>query len=197
LVNRGGWAKMPRMKEDSAIEDWFANLAGKISQATGSFWTFSAALAIVLVWAATGPIFHFSETWQLVINTGTTIITFLMVFIIQHAQNKDMRAVQIKLNELIAAVEGASNRLIDVEDLSDRELEHLYARFQTLAKSAQKLSQGAKLTIDSSDPDGEPSAAARHPDSQGHGHGHAESAAEKKPVSTKPEARHRKKRRDS
>jgi len=187
---------MPRMKEDSAIEDWFANLAGKISQATGSFWTFSAAFAIVLVWAATGPIFHFSETWQLVINTGTTIITFLMVFIIQHAQNKDMRAVQIKLNELIAAVEGASNRLIDVEDLSDRELEHLYARFQTLAKSAQKLSQGAKLTIDSSDPDGEPSAA-RRDDAPGPGHGHVESAAEKKPVSTKPEARHRKKRRDS
>jgi low affinity Fe/Cu permease len=136
------------MKDDSAIEELFAKLAGKISQATGSFWTFSAALLVVLVWAATGPIFHYSETWQLVINTGTTIVTFLMVFVIQHAQNKDMRAVQLKLNELIAAVEGASNRLIDVEDLSDRELEHLYARFQTLAKTAQKVSHGAKLTIE-------------------------------------------------
>jgi low affinity Fe/Cu permease len=176
------------MKDDSPVEEWFANLAGKISQATGSFWTFSIALLVVLVWAATGPIFHYSETWQLVINTGTTIVTFLMVFIIQHAQNKDMRAVQLKLNELIAAVEGASNRLIDVEDLTDRELEHLYTRFQTLAKTAQKVSQGAKLTIDSSDDgkDGPPPSS-----SNGHGHGHAESEADKKPVSVKPEAKHR------
>ena len=183
---------MPRMKEDSGIEDVFAHVAGKISQATGSFWTFSAALAVVLVWAATGPIFHYSETWQLVINTGTTIVTFLMVFVIQHAQNKDMRAVQLKLNELIAAVEGASNRLIDVEDLSDRELEHLYARFQVLAKTAQKVSHGAKLTIDS-DPDGvlDAQSQAAHP------HDHAESESEKQPVSTKPEARDRKKTRDS
>jgi low affinity Fe/Cu permease len=142
---------MPRMKDDSKVEEIFASLAGKISQATGSFWTFSVALLVVLVWAATGPIFHYSETWQLVINTGTTIVTFLMVFVIQHAQNKDMRAVQLKLNELIAAVEGASNRLIDVEDLTDHELAHLYDRFQTLARSAQKLHQGAKLTIDSDD----------------------------------------------
>jgi low affinity Fe/Cu permease len=181
------------MKEDSRIEEWFANLAGKISQATGSFWTFSIALAIVLAWAATGPLFDYSQTWQLVINTGTTIITFLMVFVIQHAQNKDMRAVQLKLNELIAAIEGASNRLIDVEDLSDRELEHLYARFQCLARDAQKVSHGAKLTIDSSDPDGEQQAQAHpHPP-----HDHAESASEKQPVNAKPEARHRKKRRNS
>jgi low affinity Fe/Cu permease len=186
-VSRVAWAKMRRM-QDSRIEEWFANLAGKISQATGSFWTFSIALAVVLAWAATGPIFHYSETWQLVINTGTTIVTFLMVFIIQHAQNKDMRAVQLKLNELIAAVEGASNRLIDVEDLSDRELEHLYARFQTLAKTAQKVSHGAKLTIDSSDPDGE---------SHERPHDHAESESNKKPVSTKSEAGHRNKRHDS
>jgi low affinity Fe/Cu permease len=184
---------MRRMKEDSRIEEWFASLAAKISQATGSFWTFSIALAIVLAWAATGPIFHYSETWQLVINTGTTIITFLMVFVIQHAQNKDMRAVQLKLNELIAAVEGASNRLIDVEDLSDRELEHLYARFQCLARDAQKVSHGAKLTIDSSDPDGEQAA---DPDPTRR-HDHAESASEKHPVTPKPEARHRKKRRNS
>jgi low affinity Fe/Cu permease len=176
---------MARMKDDSRVEELFANLAGKISQATGSFWTFSAALAIVLVWAATGPLFQFSETWQLVINTGTTIVTFLMVFIIQHAQNKDMRAVQLKLNELIAAVEGASNRLIDVEDLNDRELEHLYGRFQTLAKTAQKLSQGAKLSIDSSE-DGAPLPG------QSEGHGHAELEHEKKPVSVKLEAKSRK-----
>jgi hypothetical protein len=99
-----------------------------------------------------------------------------------------MRAVQLKLNELIAAVEGASNRLIDVEDLSDRELEHLYARFQTLAKTAQKVSHGAKLTIDDSDPDSQTSAA--KPEKP---HDHAESEADKQPVSSKAEARKRSK----
>ena len=180
---------MPRMKDDSAVEELFANIAGKISQATGSFWTFSVALGVVLAWAATGPIFHYSETWQLVINTGTTIVTFLMVFVIQHAQNKDMRAVQLKLNELIAAVEGASNRLIDVEDLTDRELAHLYSRFQTLAKTAQKVSHGAKLTIDSSDDEVE--------ERVGDKPQHAESERDKRPVSVKPEARNRKKPRNS
>ncbi len=177
---------MPRMKDDSPLEDVFATLAGKVSQAAGSFWTFSLALLAVLAWAATGPLFDYSERWQLIINTGTTIVTFLMVFVIQHAQNKDMRAVQLKLNELIAAVEGASNRLIDVEDLSDRELAHLYTRFKNLAKTAQKLSHGAKLTIDSSDDDIE-----------GDGHDHAETEDDKKPVSVKPEAANRKKRRKS
>jgi low affinity Fe/Cu permease len=180
------------MKEASAIEELFAKLAAKTSQATGSFWTFSAALLVVLVWAATGPVFRYSERWQLVINTVTTIVTFLMVFVIQHAQNKDMRAVQLKLNELIAAVEGASNRLIDVEDLSDRELEHLYARFQVLAKSAQKVSHGAKLTIDDSDPDSQTAAAAI----PAKPHDHAESEADKRPVSAKAEARHRKRKHD-
>lgn len=165
------------MKDDSAIEELFAKVAAKISQATGSFWTFSAAALVVLVWAATGPFFHYSETWQLVINTGTTIVTFLMVFVIQHAQNKDMRAVQLKLNELIAAVEGASNRLIDVEDLSDRELDHLYTRFQTLANTAQKLSHGAKLTIDNSDDDAEPP------------HDHAHSERDKRHITSKPESK--------
>jgi len=183
---------MPRMKDASAVEEVFAKLANKISQATGSFWTFAAALLVVLAWAATGPIFHYSETWQLVINTGTTIVTFLMVFVIQHAQNKDMRAVQLKLNELIAAVEGASNRLIDVEDLTDRELEHLYSRFQTLAKTAQKVSHGAKLSIDS-DPDAEAPSDAPPP---GNDHGHAHNEAEKQPVHSKAESKaHSKKRR--
>jgi low affinity Fe/Cu permease len=168
------------MKDDSAVEDVFAKVAGKTSQAAGSVWAFSAALLIVLAWASTGPLFGYSETWQLVINTGTTIVTFLMVFVIQHAQNKDMRAVQLKLNELIAAVEGASNRLIDVEDLSDRELEHLYTRFQTLAETAQKVSHGAKLTIDSSDPGNEESETKPE---------HAHSEADKKPVSSKQEAK--------
>jgi low affinity Fe/Cu permease len=189
---------MRRMRDENAVEEVFAKLAGKISLATGSFWTFALALLVVIVWAATGPFFHYSETWQLVINTGTTIITFLMVFIIQHAQNKDMRAVQLKLNELLAAVEGASNRLIDVEDLTDRELEHLYTRFQHLARSAQHLSHGAKLTIDSSDDEedeDEDEDDETEDKDPGHGHGHVESEADKKPVSVKPEARHRKRRK--
>jgi low affinity Fe/Cu permease len=180
---------MRRMDDESRTEELFARLAGKISQATGSFWTFSIALGVVLVWGATGPLFHYSQTWQLVINTGTTIITFLMVFIIQHAQNKDMRAVQLKLNELIAAVEGASNRLIDVEDLTDHELDHLYQRFQHLSQTAQKLHRGAKLTIDSDSPESSrPS---------GTDHDHAETEADKRPPAVKPEARSRKKRRPS
>src|SRR5688572_22033934 len=166
------------MKDATPVEELFARLASKASQATGSFWTFALALLVVLVWAAMGPFVGYSERWQLVINTVTTIVTFLMVFIIQHAQNKDMRAVQLKLNELIAAVEGASNRLIDVEDLSDRELEHLYARFQHLAKTAQKVSHGAKLSIED------------EPDSQ-RAPRHAESEADKKPVKSKQESRQR------
>jgi low affinity Fe/Cu permease len=136
------------MKVKEAIEDRFARLAAATSIATGSFWAFGMALVVILAWVALGPIFHFSEAWQLVVNTGTTIVTFLMVFVIQHAQNKEMRAVQLKLSELIAAVEGASNRLIDVEELSERELEHLYRRYRHLAATAAKLTMGARTTIE-------------------------------------------------
>lgn len=130
------------------IEDAFAMLASKVASATGSFWAFGFACLVILVWAATGPLFDYSDKWQLVINTGTTIVTFLMVFVIQHAANKETRALQFKLNELIAASEGASNRLIDVEDLTDRELEHLYKRFRSLARNAGLLEPGAKTTVD-------------------------------------------------
>jgi len=105
---------------------------------TGSTFAFLAAVLVIVVWVVTGPIFHFSDTWQLVINTGTTIVTFLMVFLIQRAQNKDALAVQIKLNELIAAVEGASNRLIDAEDLSEEELRTLEKHFARLSEMATK-----------------------------------------------------------
>ena len=106
------------------------------TELTGSTWAFGVAAAIVLVWGATGPLFGYSDTWQLVINTGTTIVTFLMVFLIQRSQNKESRAVQLKLNEIVAALEGASNRLIDVESLSERDLDVLrthYARLGELA----------------------------------------------------------------
>jgi low affinity Fe/Cu permease len=130
------------------VEGVFATVANRASQATGSFWAFALALLVVVVWVVTGPLFGFSDTWQLVINTGTTIVTFLMVFLIQHAQNKETRALQLKLNELIAAVRGASNRLIDVEDLSDAELEHLYKRYRHLAKTAERLEPGTHMSID-------------------------------------------------
>ena len=105
---------------------------------TGSTPAFLTACAVIIIWLATGPIFHFSDTWQLVINTGTTIITFLMVFLIQRAQNKDTLAVQLKLNEIVAALEGASNRLISIEDLSEDELKVLHSHYQTLAEMAKK-----------------------------------------------------------
>jgi low affinity Fe/Cu permease len=101
---------------------------------SGSSWAFIVALGVIVGWAATGPIFHYSDTWQLVINTGTTIVTFLMVFLIQRAQNKESLAVQLKLDEIVASLEGASNRLIDVEDLSEEEVENLRKHYQQLGK---------------------------------------------------------------
>src|SRR5262245_25735291 len=108
----------------------------KVTAWTGSSWAFAIASLIILAWVAPGPIFHFSDTWQLVINTGTTVVTFLMVFLIQRAQNKDSLAIQLKLNELVAAVTGASNRLIDVEDLSEAELQRLRTFYRRLAEMA-------------------------------------------------------------
>src|SRR5919199_5773820 len=113
----------------------FSHLATKW---TGSSWAFIIALAIIIVWAVTGPIFKFSDTWQLVINTGTTIVTFLMVFLIQRTQNKDSLAIHLKLNEIVAALEGASNRLIDVEDLSEKDVELLHKHYAELAQLAKK-----------------------------------------------------------
>jgi low affinity Fe/Cu permease len=115
-----------------------------VTRWTGGTSAFIAALAVIVVWAVTGPLFGFSDTWQLVINTGTTIVTFLMVFLIQRAQNKDSRAIHLKLNELVAAVQGASNRLIDAEDLTEDELELLhrfYAELVTLSKKDRNLDQ--------------------------------------------------------
>jgi low affinity Fe/Cu permease len=105
---------------------------------TGSSAAFGLACAVILVWLVTGPIFGFSDTWQLVINTGTTIVTFLMVFLIQRSQNKESLAVQLKLNELVAAVEGASNRLIDIEDLTEEELHALHRHYAKLVAMSRK-----------------------------------------------------------
>jgi low affinity Fe/Cu permease len=137
---------MANLKERT--EDVFEQVAGRASALAGSFWAFGLAVSALIAWALSGPLFGYSDAWQLVINTATTIVTFLMVFLIQHSANKETRALQLKLNELIAAMRGASNRLIDIEDLSDREIEHLYRRFQHLARSADRLEPGASTTIE-------------------------------------------------
>jgi len=104
----------------------------------GGTWAFALAVGVIVVWVVTGPLFGFSDTWQLVINTGTTIVTFLMVFLIQRAQNKESKALHLKLNELVAAVEGASNRLIDVESLSEADIAVLHDHYTKLAALAAK-----------------------------------------------------------
>ncbi len=121
-------------KPNKSFFEKFSNWATTF---TGSSAAFLGAVTIVLVWGISGPIFQYSETWQLVINTGTTIITFLMVFLIQKAQNKDGKAIQIKLNELIAANEKASNRIVDIEDLSEKELDQLHMYYEKLADFAE------------------------------------------------------------
>jgi low affinity Fe/Cu permease len=127
---------MPHTRRRPA--SWIERLSTSITRWTGSTSAFALACAVILVWVVTGPIFRFSDTWQLVINTGTTIVTFLMVFLIQRAQNKDAMAIQLKLNELVGAIDGASNRLIDVEDLSEEELVALHRFYAQLVRMAKK-----------------------------------------------------------
>jgi low affinity Fe/Cu permease len=124
----------PMPERGAALEKFSQNA----TQWTGSSWAFVIAFALVLLWAISGPLFGFSQGWQMVINTGTTIATFLMVFLIQRAQNKEARAVQLKLNEIIAAMEGASNRLVGAEELSERELAVLHDRYLKLAEQCQQ-----------------------------------------------------------
>jgi low affinity Fe/Cu permease len=112
--------------------------ARRATEWTGSSWAFAGAVAIIAIWALTGPFFRFSDTWQLVINTGTTIVTFLMVFLIQRSQNKDAQAVHLKLNELVAALEGASSRLINVEDLTEEEVRTLHRHYERLVALAKR-----------------------------------------------------------
>ena len=120
----------------------------RVTEATGTSTAFVIALLVIIIWIVSGPLFHFSDTWQLVINTGTTIVTFLMVFLIQRSQNKDALAIHLKLNEIVAALEGASNRLIDVEDLSEAEIRTLHKHYQSLvdmAKADLKLTQSHSI----------------------------------------------------
>ena len=116
----------------------FEKISHQATVWTGSSWAFVIAALVIIAWLVSGPLFGFSDTWQLVINTGTTIVTFLMVFLIQRAQNKESLAVQLKLNEIVAAIAGASNRLIDVEELSESELKLLHTHYVRLAQMAKK-----------------------------------------------------------
>jgi low affinity Fe/Cu permease len=117
---------------------WLERSARAVTVWTGSSQAFAGAVGVIIAWALLGPVFHFSDTWQLVINTGTTIVTFLMVFLIQRAQNKDSLAIHLKLNEIVAVLQGASNRLINVEDLTEHEVATLHRHYQTLAQIAKR-----------------------------------------------------------
>jgi low affinity Fe/Cu permease len=114
------------------MSDFFRRFAAKAANAMGHPLAFLFAILIIAVWAMCGPVFHYSDTWQLIINTGTTIVTFLMVFLIQSAQNRDSRAFHLKLNELVVAVKGARNELVDAEEMSDADLEKLHAEFKKI-----------------------------------------------------------------
>lgn len=130
--------KIMSKKKANGISGWLERFARRITMWSGSSWAFIIAMSVVVIWAITGPLFGFSNTWQLVINTGTTIVTFLMVFLIQRAQNKDSLALHLKLNEIVAAMQGASNRLIDVEDFTEEEVEILHKHYRKLARMAKR-----------------------------------------------------------
>ena len=124
------------------MREAFRHFAQHIAHLTGTVIAFTLALAIILAWAVTGPLFGFSDTWQLVINTGTTIVTFLMVFLIQNTQNRDSAALHAKLDELLIAVREADNRMVEAEDLSEEELVDLKEHFQNLANEAKEMAEG-------------------------------------------------------
>jgi len=135
-------------KKRKASKNFFEVFASRVTQITGSTKGFITALIVVIVWAVSGPIFHYSENWQLVINTGTTIITFLMVFLIQKTQNKDSLAIQLKLNELVAAHKFASNRMVNVEDLTEDELKTIqkyYSKLSEFTKNEESLQQSHSI----------------------------------------------------
>jgi low affinity Fe/Cu permease len=128
---------MARKQKSARGHGWLERMARQVTGWTGTSQAFAGAVAVVAIWALLGPVFHFSDTWQLVINTGTTIVTFLMVFLIQRTQNHDNEAVQLKLNELIAALDGASNHLINIEELTEDELRTIHRHFHKLARLAR------------------------------------------------------------
>ena len=139
-------AKKSEQKRDflCIVRDAFRCFAHRASVLLGSAWAFCGAVLVIVVWLVTGPTFHFSDTWQLIINTATTVITFLMVFLIQNTQNRDAKAMHLKLDELIRAVTGARNQLVDLENLSDDDLKKLEEQFQGLRKQAEDSPTGSE-----------------------------------------------------
>jgi low affinity Fe/Cu permease len=142
MANKAGAAERGKKEQERdifcAISDAFRSFAHRSSILLGSAWAFCGAVLVIVVWLVTGPTFHFSDTWQLIINTATTVITFLMVFLIQNTQNRDAKAVHLKLDELIRAVKGARNQLVDLENLSDEDLKKLEDQFQRLRTQAEQ-----------------------------------------------------------
>lgn len=146
------------------MNDFFRRFSHKVSDITGSPWAFMIAVAIITIWAVSGPVFHFSDTWQLVINTGTTIITFLMVFLIQNTQNRDSKALHLKLDEIIRSLDNARNSLIEIEDLSDEELTRVQMEFKRITERVKSdpvqndqtvgeiMNQAVQNTVDTSPP---------------------------------------------
>jgi low affinity Fe/Cu permease len=128
------------------VRDAFRVFAQRSSAMLGSAWAFTGAVLVILVWLLTGPMFHFSDTWQLIINTATTVVTFLMVFLIQNTQNRDAKAMHLKLDELIRALKGARNQLVDLEELSDEELKILEEQFRRMRKRAEKDGRHSRHT---------------------------------------------------
>ena len=138
---RFGRTRLPHRK--GSTRDYFQAFATRCSQVAGSRWAFLTAVLLIVVWAATGPIFRYSDAWQLVVNTATTIITFLMVFLIQNAQNRDSHALHLKLDEIIRAKRSANNRMIDIEKLSDKELTLLATEYERIRKECDNSADSA------------------------------------------------------
>jgi low affinity Fe/Cu permease len=133
------------------VNELFRKFAAKFSNIAGSPWAFITALIVLIIWAVSGPVFGFSDTWQLVINTGTTIVTFLMVFLIQNTQNRDAKAIHLKLDELIRSVKDARNSLVDLEDLSDGELDRLQEQFKRFREKQIELNGKREEAIEEID----------------------------------------------
>ena len=138
VSRRSALAESKKFATSSQNRDAFSGFATTASTWLGSKWAFLGAILIIAAWAASGPIFHFSDTWQLVINTGTTIVTFLMVFLIQNTQNRDARAINLKLNELIYSIDAAGDQMLDIENLSDEELDVMQKRYEAIRNECMR-----------------------------------------------------------
>lgn len=134
----GSPAKRLAVKVKQVRPDWFGRFSSTCSTYMGSRWAFAGAIFVIVLWAVVGPAYHYSDTWQLVINTGTTIVTFLMVFLIQNTQNRDARAINLKLNELIHSISTAKDQMIDIENLSDDELTVLSKRYEKIRSECDR-----------------------------------------------------------